>query len=198
VLVKRSTIEQIGAFVALVALTAGLRFELRDIPNFAPVAAVSLFAGFFFTSRLVAVLVPLSVMWITDYWIGGYQPLLMLTVYALLLLPVLLRGWLRHSFRGSESMFAWVGSILGVLACTVTMSLLFFVATNLMTWLVTPWYPRSVAGLWRCYVNAIPFFRYTLAGDLSFAVLLFGGYAICQRMATTQSREINLETPPAR
>ena len=39
-------------------------------------------------------------------------------------------------------------------------------------------YERGLAGLWHCYVAAIPFFRYTLTGDMIFAVVLFGGYAL--------------------
>jgi hypothetical protein len=33
-------------------------------------------------------------------------------------------------------------------------------------------------------VQAIPFFRYTLAGDLFFAVVLFGGYALTMSFAS--------------
>jgi hypothetical protein len=36
-------------------------------------------------------------------------------------------------------------------------------------------YPRTVEGLAACYVAAIPFFRNSLAGDLLYTGLLFGG-----------------------
>jgi hypothetical protein len=39
-------------------------------------------------------------------------------------------------------------------------------------------YEHTFAGMLHCYVQAIPFFRYTLAGDLFFAVALFGSYAV--------------------
>ena len=41
---------------------------------------------------------------------------------------------------------------------------------------------RSVAGLVLCYTQAIPFFRYTLTGDLLFAFMLFGGYALAVQL----------------
>jgi hypothetical protein len=37
-------------------------------------------------------------------------------------------------------------------------------------------YDHTAAGLLQCYAAALPFFRYTLAGDMFFAVVLFGGY----------------------
>jgi hypothetical protein len=178
--VKRSTMDQAAMFTALVAMGVGLRFYFRDIPNFAPVSALALFAGYLFASRRVAVLAPIGVMLITDYFIGGYQPLLMLTVYGLLALPVLMRDGLRRSFRTTGSPASVATALTGLLACTLLASVLFFVVTNLVTWMVTPWYPRTLAGLGQCYVNAIPFFRYTLAGDIGFAAALFGGYAAVQ------------------
>jgi hypothetical protein len=178
--VKRSTTEQAMLFAALVAAGVGLRFYFQDLPNFAPVAALALFAGFYFQSHWLAALAPLSVMWITDYFLGGYQPLLMVTVYGLLTVPVLMRNWLRRRWATSLTVRAATRSLAALLCCSLTASIAFFVVTNFVTWQVTPWYPRSLSGVWQCYLSAIPFFRYTLAGDLGFAGLLFGGYAAWQ------------------
>ena len=65
----------------------------------------------------------------------------------------------------------------GLVTCSLAMSLLFFLTTNLGVWLWFNTYERSVAGLLQCYVQALPFFRYTLSGDLIFACLLFGSHA---------------------
>lgn len=177
---KRATVEQAVVWMGLVAATVGLRIWLREIPNFAPVAAVALFAGYYFRNGWLAALAPLSVMLISDLSLGGYQPLLMLTVYSLLTLPVLLRGYLRSRFQLDGSARSVLSSLGGLLTCSLACSLLFFAATNLVVWVVTPWYPSSGAGLLQCYANAIPFFRYTVAGDLLFAGLLFGAYAALQ------------------
>ena len=96
---KRATVEQAVVWMGLVAATVGLRIWLREIPNFAPVAGVALFAGYYFRNGWLAALAPLSVMVISDLSLGGYQPLLMLTVYSLLTLPVVLRGYLRSRFQ---------------------------------------------------------------------------------------------------
>jgi hypothetical protein len=178
--VKRTTIEQTLLVTGLIAATVGIRLYFQDIPNFAPVAAVSLFAGYLLSSRRLAVIVPLGAMLISDQLLGGYQPLLMLTVYTLLALPVMMSGWLRRRFGTFGSAASAAKSVAGLLTCTLTTSIAFFVGTNLMVWLVTPWFARTPAGLIQCYANAVPFFRYTLAGDITFATILFGGYAAWQ------------------
>jgi hypothetical protein len=176
--------------IGLVAASVGLRFALQAIPNFAPVAAVALFSGFYFRSRALAALAPLSIMLISDTFLGGYQPVLMLTVYALLTLPVLLRGPMRQCFAFDDSAWGNARSLGGLLGCSLAASVLFFLVTNFVTWYVTPWYPRTPEGLVHCYTSALPFFRYTLAGDAFFALVLFGGYAAVSQSATATQPEL--------
>ncbi|MDG2384263.1 MAG: hypothetical protein P8N76_21520 [Pirellulaceae bacterium] len=176
--------EQILVFGILVAACVGLRLYFQTIPNFAPVAAVALFAGYFFKSRRLAVLAPITAMAISDQFTGAYQPILMATVYGCLAVPALVGGPLRQklSQRGP------IACSLTLLSCSLASSLLFFLATNLATWLVTPWYPRTIAGLTQCLISAVPFFRYTLMGDLFFAAALFGSYAAICQLVTSHRR----------
>lgn len=166
-------------FVVLVAAGTKLRIDLQYLPNFAPVAALALFAGYFFHSRLVAIAVPVSIMAISERFIGHYAWYQMVVVYGMLALPVLLRGFLRKHM--SLSATGWrkvLGSLAGLLACSFVSSVLFFLATNAVC---LGWYEPTLAGVAKCYWQALPFFRYTLAGDAVFAVLTFGAYAIaCQ------------------
>jgi hypothetical protein len=60
-------------------------------------------------------------------------------------------------------------------------SVLFFVLTNFGVWAFDALYPKTLEGLMACYVAAIPFFRNTLLGDLSYTVVLFGGFALLER-----------------
>jgi hypothetical protein len=41
-------------------------------------------------------------------------------------------------------------------------------------------YPHDAGGLVACYVAAIPFFQNTVAGDLVYSALLFGGFALLE------------------
>jgi hypothetical protein len=47
-------------------------------------------------------------------------------------------------------------------------------------WLFSGFYPRTIAGLEACYLAAIPFFQNTVAGDLFYATLLFGGFMLAE------------------
>lgn len=162
----------------LVVVGVLLRLAVADIPNFAPVAGLALFAGWWIPSRGLALLVPLLVMVTTDWLLGGYQPLLRVTVYAALAAPVLLRSVIARSVPqpGRNSRYAWAELILSLAVCSLGASVLFFVTTNLSTWAVTDWYPRSWSGLTSCYVQALPFFRHTVLGDLAFTACFFGCY----------------------
>lgn len=189
---KRQTITHAGVFLLLASLGVGLRLQFQDIPNFAPVAALALFAGFYFPSRAVAVLLPLSVMAITDLVIGGYHPAVMAVVYLSLATPVLLGGPLRRRFAlasGERSSRQAAMAAGGLLGCSLAASVFFFLATNIAHWVCYDMYAKSAAGLLHCYAAALPFFRYTLAGDLVFACVLFGGYALATAFAAEPVKE---------
>jgi hypothetical protein len=43
-------------------------------------------------------------------------------------------------------------------------------------------YSLDMAGLVQCYTLALPFLKYTMAGDLFWAAVLFGGAWLVQRL----------------
>lgn len=180
---RRDKVE-LAVFGGLVAAGALVRVSLTDLPNFAPVAAIALFAGYFFRSRAMALFVPLAVMGISDFFIGSYDWQMMALVYGALMLPVFARGMLRRWFSLDEGASALRASA-GLLASSLGASISFFAISNFGAWLWYGTYEHTVAGMMHCYVQAIPFFRYTLAGDLFFAVALFGGYAVAMSFAIT-------------
>jgi hypothetical protein len=67
-----------------------------------------------------------------------------------------------------------------VAGAAIASSVLFFLVTNFGTWATGELYPQTLAGLAACYVAAIPFFQNTLAGDLFFSAVLFGGFALLE------------------
>jgi hypothetical protein len=71
-------------------------------------------------------------------------------------------------------------SPLRVGAAAITSSVLFFVITNFGMWMFSGIYPRTIVGLEACFVAAIPFFQNTIAGDLFYATLLFGGFHVAE------------------
>ena len=167
-----------SVFALLVIGGAWLRVALQEIPNFAPVAGLALFSGYFFRSRWLAVFVPLGVMGLSDLWVGGYDLRVMVTVYAMLTVPVFASGVLRSTFQLApgrwRETFAAVGGLVG---SSLLSSVLFYLVTNFAVWCCYDYYATNGAGLAECYLRALPFFRYTLAGDLCFSTLLFGAYS---------------------
>jgi hypothetical protein len=152
---------QIAVALALILGAAAARI-LPHVPNVSPIAAVSLFGGFFFASRRTAVMVPLAALLLSDAVLGFYDLRVMAVVYAALLVPVL--------FARSPSLVrATVGS--------VGASTVFFAVSNFAVWAFSGMYEHTVVGLAECYTLALPFFQNTLLGDLAFTLLLFGTYA---------------------
>lgn len=177
---KKLTMKSAAFFAALVAVGVIARVAFEDLPNVSPVAALALFAGYFFRSRVLAVCVPLSVMLISDQMIqaGGYPWALMLTVYALLASPVLLRSWMKRSVNFENTgIKQFAKSVLMIGGGSLACSLMFYFGTNAMVWATTSLYPQTAAGLATCYAAAIPMFRQTCTGDVSFAFAIFGSYA---------------------
>lgn len=173
---------QLMLFALLVTLGVTLRLGLQEIPNFAPVAAIALFAGYAFRSRWLAVAAPLCIMAASDWVIGGYDWFMMAVVYGMLTAPVFARGLLRRHCRLDDpSWTAGLRSLLMLVASALGGSVMFFLTTNLAVFL--RWYERSWQGLAECYLLALPFFRFTLAGDATFAVVLFSAYALATRLS---------------
>jgi hypothetical protein len=174
-----------GVFLFLVALIVAGRY-FPHATNFTPAAAAALFAGFWFRNRLVAMAIPLCGMLLSDLLIQKPYPVpTMVTVYMAMLIPALLGGSL---FRNTGASLLKKAGMVGVGA--LSGSLLFFVSTNLAVWLFDGIYALNGAGLAACFAAAVPFFRYTVAGDLFFAGLLFGGFALVSHLAALRKARL--------
>src|SRR5690242_2073663 len=139
-------------------------------PNFTPIGAMALFSGAYLGRRgVIAFLAPLGALFVSDLVLGFYHG--MATVYFSVALIVVL-----GSFALSRV------SALRVGAAALISSVLFFVITNFGMWLSSGFYPRTLAGLEACFMAAIPFFQNTVAGDLFYATLLFGGFKVAELM----------------
>ena len=158
------------ALLSAIAVAAVLRLVPHP-PNFTPIGAMALFSGAYLGRRgVIAFAAPLGALFLSDLVLGFYHG--MATVYFSVALIVIL-GWLSLQ---RVSVFR-----IGVAA--VASSVLFFTITNFGMWLFSGFYPRSLAGLEACYVAAIPFFQNTVAGDLFYATLLFGGFKLAEMLA---------------
>ena len=169
--------------VILLVLVAALSRLLPHPPNFTAIGAMSLFGGIYLSQRWIALLVPLVSLFISD----------------LILNNVVYSAFNNGQFVWFYDGFAWIyGSVAltvvlswvmlrrinptNVVLTSVICSILFFLITNFGSWTSGGLgYPKTAVGLLECYTAAIPFFINSLAGDVVFCGVLFGGFAWATR-----------------
>jgi len=177
-------------FLALLAFGVFARLLCEGLPNVAPVAAIAIFAGYYYRNWMLAAVTPLVVMTISDVYFGAYNIGVMIPVYAAMALPVAFRQVLRKYVKVGpgepRSAKSAVTSALTLLTTAAAGSLLFFAISNLAVWLRGGSYPfyyeRSWAGFTACFGNALPFFRFTITGDIGFVLGLFGVYCLATNL----------------
>jgi hypothetical protein len=70
-------------------------------------------------------------------------------------------------------MFSWVVKELKWTSVLIG-SLIFFIVSNFGVWVLS--YPHTIEGLIACYTLAIPFFGYSILGDMAWSLIIFGLY----------------------
>lgn len=147
-------------FLILIAIISRV---LPHPPNFAPIGAIALFGGALFTSRTLGLIVPLLIMFISDLILGFH--ILIPTIYTLFLLTTVIGNTLRDKI-----------TIPNVMGASLLSSILFFIGSNFMVWFGSTYYSQDLGGLIHCYVMAIPFFHWTVLGDLFYSGVLFSAW----------------------
>ena len=151
-------------------------------PNVTPLGGSCLFAG----SRVAglwAYLLPLAVMIATDPFVGGYTRISPV-IYASFMISV----WIGRRMLRTVTPVRVGGA---AFLC----SLQFFVLTNLAVWgggIMShhPFYAANLGGLVTCYIEALPFWGRTLAGDLLYSGAIFGLYALLSRRTASANAPV--------
>ena len=152
------------------------------LPNFAPISAIAIFAGANLKKR-TALIVPILTMFLSDYlllYINPYSsnPLNFHILYSPLAIlypgigfvwgSFILSGLIGISLRGRQKpQYILLASLLA--------SVQFFLITNFGVWM-SGMYARGLNGILESYLMGLPFFRWTLLGDLFYTVSFFGLY----------------------
>ncbi len=135
------------------------------IPNFEIVSSVALLSGFFL-GGIFSFLVPLAIIFLSDLFIGNTA--------------ILLFTWSAFGIIGLIGMAIkkeYQAPIFGVLAACF-----FFIYTNFGWWILSGMYPHNFQGLIACYINALPFFKTNLLGNLILTPLVFGAFFILKEI----------------
>ena len=162
----------------IAALMIALAAALRILPhpwNFTPVGAMAVFSGSLFRNRWVALLLPLTALFAGDLFVGLYK--LMFIVYVSFALSVAIGRWLAQR-----------RTVVRIGRAVLLGALQFFLVTNFALWAFGDFYPRTFAGLSTCFANAVPLFWNTLAGDVVYAIVLFGSYALAERLFSSRQQ----------
>jgi hypothetical protein len=167
---------RLTAIIAAIFAAAALRLVPHP-PNFSPIDAMALFSGAYLGRRGLAFAAPFGALFLSDAILGFYPG--MAFVYGSVAAIVLI-GWLVASNK----------SLLRIAGGAVVSSVLFFVVSNFGTWLDSGMYPHTAFGLAGCYTAAVPFFQNTFAGDLFYSALLFGGFALLQRLVPSMREPV--------
>lgn len=125
---------------------------IPHLPNFTPVTTLALFSGLMLKRKWLSMSIPLVAMILSDL-VLGFSAISM---------------WVYLGFA-SITMIGWFLDKMNTKSILLS-SLVFFIISNFGAWVLG--YPHTIEGLIMCYILAIPFFGYSIMGDL------FWGYAL--------------------
>ncbi|TSC56913.1 MAG: hypothetical protein Greene041639_76 [Parcubacteria group bacterium Greene0416_39] len=168
------------AFLLLIAIGTITVRLLPHMPNFTPMGALALFVGVYLAkAHKAALLLPLLAMFLSDLFIGFYDAKLMAVVYGSFLSYGVI-GMLVVKQKNAQTVL--LGSIGG--------AVIFYLTTNFAVWAFSSWYPHTLSGLMLSYTLALPFFKYTLLGDVFFSALFFGAYEFAKTYMVQREAKI--------
>lgn len=165
-----------GAITLIVFVTALSRLVFTNIPNISPVTSIALFGAAYFSRKYWAVIVPFLALWVSDVVLNN-------TIYAAYYdgfswfgMPAVYLGFLAIVLMGT--LLLKKIKVSNLIVASLAASTIFFLITNLGAWWAMPVYTKDVSGLLTAFTAGIPFFKYTILGDLLFSSVLFGGYEL--------------------
>ena len=121
-------------------------------PNFTPVLAMAIFMPYMTRDIYLAMLVPITAMFVSDLYLGLHS--FMIWIYGTIMLCTI------------------VSRYLNLITMSILAPVIFFTTTNFGVWLTSTLYPKTLDGLILCYTMAIPFFQNTLIGTIFYIVLI--------------------------
>jgi hypothetical protein len=168
-----------GVYFIISVIIAGALFRfIPHWPNFTPIAAMALFGGAYLGRKHLAFLIPFAAMFLSDLVLGLHKD--MWAVYFAFGFTVLIGTWIRSNVK-----------VTSVMAASLASSVIFFLLTNFASWLSSPLYPQTFAGLIQSYIAGLAFFNNgslgisffinEIAGGLFYNGLFFGVYSLARQ-----------------
>ncbi|SHN18347.1 DUF6580 family putative transport protein [Chitinophaga sp. CF418] len=196
---KKDSIREILIVAMLIFLSALCRIFTNQIGlwNFNAIGAAALFGGIVLKDKRLAYVVPLLSLFLSDVFLQCFT-----SIHALD------RNYLGQLLfvYGAFLLITWIGTlikkvnVLTLLLSSIGTGVLFFLISNLGTFITTDLYPKTGAGLLACYAAGIPFYQSDnmfssfalngLMGNVFFTAVLFGAWAAIKQVAITPKSQL--------
>lgn len=175
---NRTTLRELLVFSLLLAFGILGRWAQPEW-NFTPLTAVTAMGAYYFRGWLPAILLPASVLAISDLLLAPHDNWqVLVAVHAMAIVPLVL-GRAARGAEGWRRAGCW--ALCGFVPATA-----FFVVTNFAVWMGRSLYEPTLTGLVNCYAAGLPFYRWMLAGDLFYVGLM----AACVAAAELWERRV--------
>jgi hypothetical protein len=158
-----------------------INFNYQIAPNLEIVTAVSVIAAIILGLR-GAIIVPIATMIISDSIIGNSS--------------IFVFTWGAFAIIGASAVILKKlnqqpkKQIIYSFGFAVASSFLFFIVTNFGVW-AQGWYPATLAGLTTCFINAIPFYRTMLIGNLLLVPAVVTSWQLVRAHQASKSLVVN-------
>lgn len=176
----RTKIDNIAVRVLLICLAAAITRILPHPVNFGPLTAIALFAGYRLGSWKMAIPVVLLAAFLSDVLVNALLYHVVDAQY--FLSPVTLSMYGFYMATSLASTRLNLNKTRNMIGGSLFASLVFFLVSNGAVWATSPSYPSGLGGLMASYIAGIPFFSYTIMGDLFYLSALVYGTAWVERM----------------
>ena len=168
--IKKSDIALISCLVALIVVT---RTVLHIGENIEFVTAAAITAGYFLQQKRYAVWATLFGLIISDTLIGNTM-IFLFTWSGFLAAPLL--GMVLSKINFNKKKLS--STIVTAEAMGIISTMVFFLWTNFGVVLTTNMYAKTADGLVQSYINALPFLRNQLIGNLIFVPVIFAAVVL--------------------
>jgi hypothetical protein len=152
-------------YIFIILLSAVIIRCLPHPPNFSPILSFTIITLLLTNSILTSFLLSFTALIISDFFLGYYSGIFYnyLNYFFIIFFIKLL---VKNNYFNFKNIFK-ISSI---------SSFLFFISSNMIYWLLSPIYEKSIEGLISCYFFAIPFFPSTYFSTVIFSSILYYVY----------------------
>lgn len=188
---KKDTRENIMiAVLIFLAIISRVITNNLQLWNFNAIGASALFGGMMIRNKRLAYLLPILTLFLSDLFLqfftnvqtfyGAYIGQLFFVYGAFLFMT-----WIATRIKKADA--------LTILIASIGSGVVFFLITNLGTFLTTNLYPHTLSGLITCYAAGIPFYKEGdlfssfalngILGNVFFSAVLFGAWSLIKQIS---------------